>query len=40
MRWERTGEGGFLVRGLIKRGERERKETLGEGKGKREGGRD
>lgn len=35
-RWESTGGGGLLVRGLVKRGERERRETERE---RRRGGR-
>ena len=34
-RWESTGGGGLLVRGLVKRGEREREET---GRERRRGG--
>ena len=37
-RWESTGGGGLLVRGLVKRGEREREETERERRGGGAGG--
>lgn len=39
-RWESTGGGGLLVRGLVKRGEREREETERERRGGGGGGRE